>query len=217
MIGLIGSIISIITWKRLINSKLNQNKTAGIYLFTLAACDSGLLICFLLTDSLPTIVPSWRNGSYFYAAFYCWMIFPLFYFFTLWGNWLVVAITLHRFFIIAFPIKIRSMHTTYRSFCVVLGVTLFSALVNLPHFFVCKPKKEFEDKWVIVTTGYGASEGSKNYQFFVDCICFFSLPFIIIAFLNSAIIYKLWMHKKECFALLNDSVGRFYCYFISVA
>ena len=46
--GLLGNIISIIVWRRLIKDKLKNNQSTGIYLIVLAMCDAGMCKAFIV-------------------------------------------------------------------------------------------------------------------------------------------------------------------------
>ncbi|XP_002160368.1 G-protein coupled receptor daf-37 isoform X1 [Hydra vulgaris] len=190
VLGLLGNTVSIFVWKKLINLKLRQNQSTGIYLIALGICDSGLLVFFLLFDSLPTAFPFLKNNSYHYAAFYSWIAFPFFFIFLIASIWLVVGVTLNRFFMIALPVKVKMLYTPVRTYIGIFVLLAFSLLINIPHFFNFKPLEE-DSKWKIEKTLYGKSKAADNYEFWLHCIFLVLAPWICIAVLNSIILYKL--------------------------
>ena len=210
-IGLIGNIIAITVWKRVINSKLKRSRSTAIYLIVLGICDNCLLVCFAINESLPTLLPSVKK-THIYAVIYCWISFPTFCFFFLWGNWLVVGITLNRYFVVAFPIKYKAIYTTYRTCCGIIGLTLFSALVNLPHFFNYIPKKK-ATIWNITNSNFGIS-GKLTFTFLIHCLGHFAIPWMLVAVLNVAIFLKMIAQKKEMGRFMRKkSLGSFFSSF----
>ena len=195
----------------MVNSKLRKNQSTGTYLIALGICDSGLLVFFILQDSLPALFPSLKDDSYSYAIFFCWFGFPLFFIFLVASIWLVVVVTLNRFIMIAFPMKVRMLYTAQRTYYSILGVIGFSSLVNIPHFFNYEPEKLTNEKWKVAITKFGSSEGSKNYEFWVHCIFIVLAPWITIAALNGTIVYKLSnQSKKKANNLMGSKGGKQY-------
>ncbi|XP_047142081.1 probable G-protein coupled receptor 139 isoform X1 [Hydra vulgaris] len=207
ILGLLGNALSIIIWKRLVNTKLRNNQSTGIFLIALAVCDSGLLIFFVLQDSLPALYPSLKEDSYSYAVFFCWIGFPFFFIFLVASIWLVVGVSLNRFIMITFPMKVKVIYTRKRTYYSILGFFIFSLLSNIPHFFNYKPENTTGGKWKVGITEYGASEGSKNYEFWVHCIFIVLAPWITIAILNSIIVYKLYKQSKIINQKLMESTN----------
>lgn len=202
--GILGNIISILIWQRIIKSKLRGNQSTALYLIALGVCDTGLLVFFLLTDTIKANHPEIVN-NYSYAAFFSWFGFPIFFIFLVASIWLVVGVTLNRFFMITFPTKVKSMYTTNRTYMGIAVFLAFSVIINIPHFFSYHPK-ETNGTYTLALTEYGESQGSIDYEFWVHCIFVVLAPWFTIAVLNASIVYKLTQQMKK-FNSKKDSKG----------
>ncbi|XP_066918929.1 FMRFamide receptor-like isoform X1 [Clytia hemisphaerica] len=197
LIGLIGNVISVIIWFHLNQSKSRRNKSTAQYFISLAFCDSALLLFFLLHDSLPSLVSTIKS-NYYYAATWCWFLFPMFFFALVCSIWVVVGVTINRYIMIAFPTKVQIIYSDTRSKIGIFGITLFAFLVNLPHFFTYHAVKDGENgDYKITHTEYGASEASTNYEFWAHCIALVLGPWVVIAILNGLIIKILKNQMKK--------------------
>jgi neuropeptide Y receptor type 1 len=199
--GIIGNIISIIVWNRLIKGKLKDNKSTGIYLITLAICDTGVLVFFLLADTIKADNAQ-LNNNFAYAAFFAWFGFPVFFFFVVASIWMVVGVTVNRYLMIQFPTKVRKIYSGWRTYAS-MGLFLgFAFVINIPHFFNFHvPFKN--GTYNLELTEYGNTKGSEVYEFWVHCIFLVLAPWLSIAVLNGLIIYKLNQQAKK-FSEMKD-------------
>ena len=191
ILGLLGNLTSTIIWRKLIKSQLKKNQTAGIYFIALAICDSGLLVFFLLHDSLPSMFPILKQDSCLYAVFFSWFGYPFHKIFFVGSIWLIVGITTNRFLMIIFPIKVKLLYTPKRTYQSIFIILLLSTLINIPHFFNFKPEKGSEGKWKLVETTYGASQLSFRFEFWTHCIIIILAPWICLVCMNAVIVYTL--------------------------
>ncbi|XP_012564736.2 FMRFamide receptor [Hydra vulgaris] len=200
--GLIGNFLSIFVWRRINNTKLRQSQSTGIYFIALALCDNGLIIFFVLKHSLMTLFPSLQDESYIYATFYCYFGSPFYSIFLIASAWLTVAVTLNRFLMIILPLKARSLCSPNRIYWSIFGLIIFSLVINIPQFLIFKTIRVDETKVVIVTTTFGSS---KNFELWLHCIFALLTPWILIAVLNTIVVYYLSVQRKEL-ERINDDI-----------
>ena len=175
-----------------------------MYLIALALCDCGLLVFFLLSDTLKSNNPDLAH-NFAYASFFAWFAFPIFFIFVVASIWMVVGVTLNRYIMIQFPTKVRKIYSTTRTY-VSIGMFLgFSVIVNIPHYFTYHvPFKN--GTFSLELTEYGNTDGSKNYEFWVHCIFLVLAPWLSIVVLNSLIVYKLSQQMKKVKEMKGNSV-----------
>ena len=174
----------------MIKNHLRRNPWTAVYLISLAVCDNGLLLFFLITDTLPTDAASVKE-NYAYSAFFSWFGFPSFFFFIVASIWLLVLVTFNRYIMIAFPTKANIYYTKFRTYGSIAAVFILSFLINIPHFFTYHPAKQRNGSYKLELTTYGQSDGSKKYELWVHCIVLVLVPWFTIAVLNALIILKL--------------------------
>ena len=95
-------------WLRFIRKKIGSSSTSAIYFVALGAVDSGLLVFFLLTDSIPRVVGKHMTDSYSYGVFYSYFGFPWFFFFIVASIWMLVGLTVNRLIMVRFPLKVHN-------------------------------------------------------------------------------------------------------------
>lgn len=195
-IGLVGNIISVLVWRRLNKKRHDSGKSAGIFLISLAITDSGLLIFFLLTESFQNIVTNVRY-RYNYVLFYCYIGFPMFFFFIVASIWMVISITYNRFVAVVFPHRAASLNTIRKSYLIVISTLLFSFLINVPHFFSFHPQRQSpnSNSWIAGKTEFGKTDAAVKYDFWGHCMLLVLVPWLLISVLNSLIIYKLYKQR----------------------
>lgn len=193
-IGLVGNLISVLVWKRLNRKRSDSGKSAGIFLIAMAFVDSGLLIFFILFESIPELVPSIMH-KFHYVQFYCYFLFPMYFFFIVASIWMVISITYNRFVAVVFPHKAASLNTLKKSYIIVACTLVFSFIINLPHFFNFRPIQENDGSWTADSTKYGKSKAATEYDFVAHCMLLVLIPWVIVLVLNSVIIYKLCKNK----------------------
>ncbi|XP_057295293.1 FMRFamide receptor-like [Hydractinia symbiolongicarpus] len=194
-IGLIGNIICFFVWNRILKWRLRGNHSTAIYFIALSVCDSAVLLFFLLTDTIKSNHPEIAK-TYSYAVFYSWFGFPLFTIFLVTSVWLVVGVTLNRYLMMILPLKIHCFYSKRRTYWGIFAISMFSFLINIPHFFTYHPK-ETNGTYMLAFTDYGESQGSINYEFWVHCMLLVLLPFFSIAFLNISLVYLVLKRLKK--------------------
>ena len=79
LIGIIGNLISIFVWRRIMKSKRHGATATTIYLIVLGIVDTALLFFFLLTNTISGDNPDVEE-TFSYAAFYSYFGYPVYYF-----------------------------------------------------------------------------------------------------------------------------------------
>ena len=196
--GLIGNVLSIVIWRRILRKNFGRNKSTAIYLIALAVADIALLFFFLLHDSLPKLFASLQSTMSF-CYFFSYVAFPFFFLSIVASIWLLVCVSLNRFIMVNFPVKAKTYCSAARAH-LGIGITLTCCfIVNLPHFFNYSPKLTSGNvtQTCLTPTEYGKSSGSINYEFWVHCIILVLAPWASIAFCNAGIIYALYKRTKK--------------------
>eukprot|EP00794_Sanderia_malayensis_P010844 gene10844-11997_t len=164
--------------------------STSIYLLVLCIVDSGLLLLFLITDSLPTTFPAVMKTKAF-STFFSYIGFPLFYYFVVASIWLIVGVTLNRFTMVIFPVKSRRLCSVTRTCITITSILVFSFVVNIPHFFNYQPRADANGTYTHVETEFAKTGGAKHYEFWVHCMFLVLAPWASIALFNGGIIYSL--------------------------
>ena len=159
--GLIGNIISVIVWTKIIQKQPNRTCSTSVFLIALAIADSGLLLCFLFTTAIKTSLPS-ISYSYNYNMFYAYFGFPMFFFFFVASIWLVVAVAVNRFIVVYFPMKAKSICTLTKTGISILVILLFCFVINIPHFFNYRVEKEKDENTTRLTYHLRETEYAKR-------------------------------------------------------
>ena len=170
--------------------RIGTNSSTAIYLITVAVADSGLLLFFLLTDTVPANDPSVKN-TYAYSAFFSYFGFPMFFFFIVTSIWLVVGVTVTRFIMVTFPLKAKQWCTNTRTYIGIGATLLCCFIINIPHFLNYRPMKTEINGTVSYSLGlteYAQSGSAQRYEFWVHCMFLVLAPWLSVAVLNSLII-----------------------------
>ncbi|XP_066919351.1 FMRFamide receptor-like [Clytia hemisphaerica] len=194
IIGFFGNIISISVWRRINNRRYDSGKSAGMFLISLAIVDSGLLIFFTMTESFQSISTEVKY-TYYYVWFYCFVGFPMYFFFIVASIWMVISITYNRFVAVVFPHKTSSLNTIRKSYIIIFLTLFFSFAINMPHFFNFHPIQDVNGHWAAGKTNYGKTYGATMYDFWGHCMLLVLIPWLIISILNGVIIYKLYSNR----------------------
>ena len=201
-IGIIGNFLAIIIWNRLrLILQVRGNISSAITLIALSVFGIGLLTFFLLTETIPVSHPE-VNKNYYYSAFYSWVGYPGYHIFTVASIWMVVFVTLNRLMLVMCANKAKSLCTNQRTIIIIIVMLILSFLTNIPHFFKYSPSK----KYGLQETPYGKSKASKEYHFWVHCVCLVLAPWLIIACSNIVIIRKVFRQGKQ----LRLAAGRLF-------
>merc|ERR1712002_833985 len=79
--GICLNVISIIVWLRIRSKMINSNSTIT-YFICMGAIDSGLLVMFILTDTIPATGVQFTK-TYGYCVCFCYIFFPTFFYMIL--------------------------------------------------------------------------------------------------------------------------------------
>lgn len=194
LIGIIGNLISICVWHRIMKSKRGSNNATSIYLIVLGLVDTGLLFFFLITDTIPTNVPSVK-ATFSFAAFYSYFGYPIFFFFIVASIWLMIGVTATRFIMVKFPLKARDWCSPRRAYIGIATTLIGGFIINIPHFFNYHPVK-VGSEYELQMTKYGRSEYAQMYEFWVHCMFLVLAPWATIAILNACIIHSMLTRTK---------------------
>ena len=95
--------MAIIVWEKLRQRlRARGNKTTAKTLITLSISNIGVLVLFLMNETIKVGFPSVVK-NYYYAAFYAWVGYPGYYTFSVAIMEMIVAITLNRLIVIVSP------------------------------------------------------------------------------------------------------------------
>ena len=196
VVGLIGNITSVIVWRRINKRRRDSGKSAGMFLIALAFSDSGLLLFFMATESFNSLATSAKT-TFSYIWFYCYIGFPLYFFFIVLSIWMVISITYNRFVAVVFPHKTATMNTVGKSKLIITLTVLFSFAINMPHFFNHHPVQDDNQlgKWTSAKTDYGKTFGASMYNFWGHCMLLVLIPWLLISVLNLVIIRSLYVNR----------------------
>jgi len=195
VIGLLGNTISILVWRRINKKRHDSGKSAGMFLIALAVADSGLLIFFAMTESFQSIATK-AKMTYYYVWFFCYIGFPMYFFFIVASIWMVISITYNRFIAVIFPHKTASLNTTKKSYGIIFGTLCFSFAINMPHFFNFHPVSNNAGDWVAEKTDYGKTYGAAMYDFWAHCMLLVLIPWVLVSILNFLIVRKLYVNRS---------------------
>jgi len=197
--GIMGNCLSMIVWKKINSKRSDSGKSAGVYLMVLAVIDSGLLVFFLLTESLPQLYPHMMHDVYF-IYFHAYVGFPFFFFFIVASIWMVVCVTINRFIAVVYPHRARQVNSTKITYTTIAATLIFSFIINIPHFFNFQLQRSNSTQssfiYSEIKTYYGKSRSAEYYDFWAHCMVLVLVPWFTIFTLNVAIIHKLITKKK---------------------
>ena len=204
LLGILGNILSVIVWNRVVRNNIQGNASTATYLIALGICDIGYLVFFILSESLPTAVENIKT-SYSYSAFFSWIAHPLLHIFLIGSIWLVVSVTVNRWVLITFPNRGKYLYSKTRTHISIVFIILFSVLLNTPQFFNFHPK-ETNGVYKLSLTEYGVSATSKDFHFWCHCIILTLIPWLVIVSLNCFIIRKLRKRKEKLISLKSKQL-----------
>lgn len=195
MIGLIGNIISICIWRKIMKSKRTGNTATTIYLITLGIVDSGLLVFFLITDTIPANHPALKK-TFSYSAFFSYFGYPIFFFFIFASIWVMIGVTVTRFIMVRYPLKAKDWCSPRRAYFGIGATLVCGFIINVPHFFSYRPAEVALGKFELQMSKFGESESAQMYEFWVHCMFLVLVPWATIAILNACIIYSMLTRTK---------------------
>lgn len=111
-IGLVGNVLSIMVWRR-----QRMRSSTGTYLIGLAVADIGLLVFFLLTESVQKWAPHVMTSPA-YGGFFCYIGYPVFFLFVVCSIWFTVGVTVDRYIQVCWITRAKVSNTrTFLSRC----------------------------------------------------------------------------------------------------
>jgi len=205
--GLIGNVLSVMVWRRILKKNFGRNRSTALYMVALSIADMSLLFFFLTHDSLPNLFKSLKSTMSF-CNYFAYIGFPFFFLSIVASIWLLVCVSVNRFILVNFPIKAKVYCSAARAY-LGMGLTVACCFaINLPHFFNYSPKPANGNTTTCLTpSDYGKSSGSINYEFWVHCIFLVLAPWASIAFCNAGIIYALQKRTKKLAKKFSKSKG----------
>lgn len=196
VVGIIGNILPVYIWRRIARKSHQYCHSTAMYLFTLGIVDIGLLLLFLLTESISTAEPVIKT-SWAYAIAHAWIFYPLLGVFTVASIWMIVGVTVNRWVLITFPLRSRVIYTTNNTLIGLAIITFFALLVNIPHWFRYRVVAGVNQTGLIKFTKYGLSDAYKQYEFWCHCMVLVLVPWLMIAVLNILMVKKLRNRMKQ--------------------
>ena len=190
VVGIIGNIISVFIWQRVISKNRQGNPSTAFYLIILGVCDIGVLIFFILTKSI-SIAESYLKTTYSYDVFYAWFSFPMLSVCIVASVWLIVGVTINRWVLIAYPTQSYRIYSKNKTYLVISATLFFTVAVNIPQWFKFKVVAATNGTYMIAKTTYGVSESEFNYTMWFHCVVLVLVPWFLIAVFNALIVKKL--------------------------
>ncbi|XP_059177339.1 probable G-protein coupled receptor 139 [Physella acuta] len=193
ILGLVGNILSIIVWCR-----PGMVSSTARYLTGMAGADIGVLVMFLLCDSLQAWYPD-VIYSPSYGVFFSYIGYPMLFFTVVLSVWIIVGVTVDRYIMVCWITSAKKYCNERRANLGLFLITINSFIVNAPHFGYfkhvdnsqednstdTKPRPSFEK------TRFGAGEGGDFYEFWIHCIILILIPWFSVLFMNIKIIMKI--------------------------
>lgn len=207
LFGLVGNILSIIVLQM---DKVNTN--LSFLLQALAVADNGYLVCCLLFQTIRTvqlctnIVPESLRDAYTYIEPYVW---PLASVAQTAAVWLVVVVTLDRYFAICCPMHRRPtvchMRSPVRVRIVVVAVFVTAFAYNIPGFFelhVVLHEDPCDRNKTYLMSAKTPMRQSTVYYIVYKTAAFFvfrlGLPLGTVSFLNARLILTMRCVRQSC-------------------
>lgn len=196
VLGLIGNILSIIVWTR-----RHMKSSTGRYLTALAVADSGVLIWFVLTDTVKMTNPDVVNSPG-YAFIFAYLGYPFFFLWIILSIWFMVGVTVDRFIMVCLITKAKEYCNETRANVGIGVIAGLCFLINLPHFW------SYEVDWdrsgaangtgpALMKTEFQKGEGAIRYEFWVHCIFLVLVPWFSVFTLNLLIISKIGKTNRK--------------------
>ncbi len=197
VLGVIGNVFNllVLTRRRMLSSMDRLEKSATYGLVALALSD--MLFCLSVLPSAFIYNETYivDEGS-LYVLYYLLFGIGFVNLFLMISTWLIVAMSVHRYFVVVYPLHARSRLSTFRTVLVIVLVYLLSTLVTLPHFLhheivECKDlarKLQFEYRFRFSER---VAEGIVFYVRWVWPVLADFIPIGILAFCNTRLIYEL--------------------------
>uniref|UniRef100_A0A0B6Z4T9 G-protein coupled receptors family 1 profile domain-containing protein n=1 Tax=Arion vulgaris TaxID=1028688 RepID=A0A0B6Z4T9_9EUPU len=199
-LGMTGNILSIITW-----SRPGMSSSTGRYLIGQAVADFGVLLMFILVDSLQSWAPSVKF-SLIYGGFFSYIGYPFLFLAVLCSVWITVGVTIDRYIMVCWITKSKELCSESRANIGLILITVNAFLINIPHFAsftlvypddVGNSTKVAEPKAAFASTEFGSGSGGQIYEFWIHCIILILIPWVTVFTMNIMIIKKISKSNKR--------------------
>ncbi|XP_005097278.2 G-protein coupled receptor daf-37 [Aplysia californica] len=194
ILGLIGNVLSLITWCR-----PGMRSSTGRYLTGQAVADFGVLLFFLLCDSVQFWAPSVGNSEV-YGVFFCYIGYPFFFLTIICSIWFTVGVTVDRYIMVCWLTKAKRLCNERHANFGLLLITVNCFLINIPHFASFSPvldRAENDTGKTFVHTDFEKGSGGQFYEFWIHCIILILIPWVSVLAMNIMIIKKLNKTNKK--------------------
>ncbi|CAG5118063.1 unnamed protein product [Candidula unifasciata] len=204
LFGMLGNLLSVITWQR-----PKMSSSTGTYLTGQGVANFFLLLLFLLCDSLQYWSPELKH-SFIYGAFFAYFGFPMFFLTIMLSIWFTVALTVDRYIMVCWVTKAKSLCNESRANVGLILISVNSFMINIPHFASFTPIYQDEDnnnthnyinnnnntndrqpKVAYTETEFGMSAGGMFYEFWIHCMVLTVIPWMSVLYMNVMIIVKI--------------------------
>ena len=170
-----------------------------MYLASLSASDLMVLIFYVLTEwlarGLPVLIPG-TQVTFLQVRGVCHVIMYFHYVSRFLSAWLVVAFTIERYIGVCHPLQRRHICSAKSTRKIVLGLVVFSLIVNMYKPLLSKVQEIHPSGGLICTT----DSDFKYISFVLDSVYAVSItcvPFVLITIINSLIIRRLVKHNRH--------------------
>lgn len=194
ILGLVGNVLSIIVWTR-----RHMKSSTGRYLTALAVADSGVLVWFILIDTVMMLRPD-LGESPAYAFIFAYLGYPFFFLWIVCSIWVMVGVTVDRFIMVCLITKAKEYCNETRAN---VGLGLIGGLcflINMPHFW------SYEVDWdrgvngtgpALLKTEFQKGEAGIRYEFWIHCIFLVLVPWFTVFTLNLLIISQIGRTNRK--------------------
>lgn len=157
---------------------LHQHSTftsTQCYLSTLAVWDSIVLISTGLLIGLPVLSKHYNDLVYPYVVSY---IYPLALVAQTATIWLTVAFTTERYIAVCHPLRASGFGAIFVAKKVIIAVSMFAFLYNLPRWFEFRPLTEFGDDNVTLSVKLTRTQFGLDTTYLLVYYSYLYLPFM---------------------------------------
>lgn len=189
LIGLCGNILAFLAF-----CLEKKRMPSSIILQALAVSDGLILLNTLIEFTIPFIYTYTGYLSAFYEAHKVFAIYtyPLHYFFITSSTWLLVTLTIHRYFAVCKPLHVSKLGNTTHAKLQALGVFVGSVAFNTPKFFdvqyvgitYCWPGTDDQCYKTILTENFAVS---ISYRIILTTLVMYVIPITTMLVMNTKV------------------------------